>query len=269
MANLMRLRDIQDSHPDVLGNDYFDPTGRTAYGVNNDKIGKIDGALVDDTTGRIRYFIVDVGGWFSSKEVLVPAGLARIAGDEVYFDNLTKDVVEGMDQYDPDYNYSIEQQVVRDRQVFEKAPEPVQLTEEQYKAPNTLELLEERLTVNKDKIVAGLLRVGKHVVSEDRQVNVDLTEEQAHIDRTPVNRPTDRQIGDDSQTVEVQLEAERANVQKQTYVTEEVNVDKVAQTRTQTFNETVRREELDVQQDGVERVAGTTGVNTTDDLNRR
>ena len=143
------------------------------------------------------------------------------------------------------------------------------MTEEQYKAPNTLELLEERLTVNKDKIVAGLLRVGKHVVSEDRQVNVDLTEEQAHIDRTPVNRPTERQIGDDSQTVEVQLEAERANVQKQTYVTEEVNVDKVAQTRTQTFNETVRREELDVQQDGVERVAGTTGVNTTDDLNRR
>lgn len=265
MANLIRLRDIQDTHADLLGKDYFDPTGKTAYGVNNDKIGSIKGALVDDTTGRIRYFIVDVGGWFSAKEVLIPAGLARVAGDEVYFDSLSRDVVEGMDQYDPNFNYSIEQQTVRDKAVFEKAATPVALTEKEYTAPNTLELLEERLTVNKDKIVAGLLKVGKHVVAEPRTVSVELTEEQAHIERTPVNRPADRQIGDDNRTVEVQLEAERANVSKQTFVTEEVNVDKVAQTRTETINETVRREELDVQKDGVERVTGV----DVDNVNRK
>lgn len=266
MASLMRLRDIQDNNSDLLGADYFDPTGKTAYGASNEKVGKINGALVDDTTGRIRYFIVDVGGWFSAKEVLVPAGLARIAGDEVYFDSLTKDTVNTMDAYDPNYNYSIEQQTVRDKEVFTKAATPVQLTEDQYRAPNTLELLEERLTVNKDKIVAGLLKVGKHVVSENRSVNVELSEEQAHIERTPVNRPTDRAIGDDNRTVEVQLEAERANVSKQTYVTEEVNVDKIAQTRTETINETVRHEELDVQKDGVERV---NGVNDVNNVNRK
>lgn len=263
MATLMRLRDIQDTHADLLGSDYFDPTGKTAYGINNEKIGSIQGALVDDTTGRIRYFIVDVGGWFSSKEVLVPAGLARIDGDQVYFDTLNRDTVETMDAYDPDYNYSIEEQTVRDRQVFDRGDAPVQLSENEYQSPNTLQLLEERLSVNKDKIVAGLLKVGKHVVSEPKTVNVELTEEQAHIQRTPVNRPTDRTIGETSNaTIEVELEAERANVNKQTYVIEEVNVDKVAQTRTETFNETVRREELDVQKDGVERVAGadTTAV---------
>ena len=248
MASLMRLRDIQDTHVDLLGNDYFDPTGKTAYGANGEKIGSIQGALVDDTTGRIRYFIVDVGGWFSSKEVLVPAGLARIQDDNVYFDSLSRDTVETMDNYDPDYNYSIEEQTVRDRHVFDRAATPVKLTDNDYQSPNTLQLLEERLSVNKDKIVAGLLKVGKHVVSESRTVNVELTEEQAHIQRTPVNKPTDRSIGDnDNATIEVELEAERANVNKQTYVTEEVNVDKVAQTRTETFNETVRREELDVQ----------------------
>ena len=131
------------------------------------------------------------------------------------------------------------------------------MTEKEYTAPNTLELLEERLSVNKERIVAGLLQVGKHVVSENRTVNVDLTEEQAHIQRNAVNRPTDRVIGDDSgKVVEVQLEAERANVAKQTFVIEEVNVDKVAQTRTETINETVRREELDVKQDGVTSVDG-------------
>lgn len=268
MASLMRLRDIQDTQADLLGKDYFDPTGKTVYGINNEKVGKINGALVDDTTGRIRYFIVDVGGWFSSKEVLVPAGLARIAGDEVYFDNLTRETVNTMDAYDPNYNYSIEQQTVRDREVFDRAATPMQLTEDNYRAPNTLELLEERLTVNKDKIVAGLLQVGKHVITEPRSIDVQVTEEQAHIERTPVNRPTDHVIGDDSRTIKIELEAERANVSKQTYVTEEVNIDKVAQTRTETFNETVRREELDVQENGVERVDGVNPA-TLNDVNRK
>lgn len=258
MANLIRLRDIQATHADLLGNDYFDPTGKSAYGIAGDKVGKIEGALVDEATGRIRYFIVDVGGWFSTKEVLVPAGLARISGDDVYFDSLSKEVVEGMDKYDPDYNYSMKQQTARDREAFVKAPTPVELTDKDYAYTNdnVLELLEERLTVNKDKIVAGLLKVGKHVVSEDRTVSVDLTEEQAHVERTAVNRPTDRTIGDDhSRTIEVELEAERARIGKETYVTEEVNVGKVAETRTETVTETVRREELDVHTtENVERV---------------
>lgn len=257
MANLMRLRDIQTAHPDVLGSDYFDPTSKTAYAMNGDKLGSIQGALVDDTTGRIRYFIVDVGGWFTSKEVIIPAGLARITDDSIYFDSLTKGQVSAMENYDPDYNYNYEEQTTRDKTVFNQGETPVALTEKEYTAPNTLELLEERLSVNKERIVAGLLQVGKHVVSENRTVNVDLTEEQAHIQRNAVNRPTDRVIGDDSgKVVEVQLEAERANVAKQTFVTEEVNVDKVAQTRTETINETVRREELDVKQDGVTSVDG-------------
>lgn len=259
MANLMRLRDIQTTHPDILGSDYFDPTNKTAYAMNGEKLGSVEGALVDEVSGRIRYFIVDVGGWFTSKDVLVPAGLARIAGDEIYFDSLTKDQVKAMDDYDPDYNYNYEEQNVRDRKVFNTPvanaydATPTELNEKHYDAPNTLQLLEERLTVNKDRIVAGLLQVGKHVVSENRTVNVELQEEQAHIQRTPVNQPTSATIGDDARTIEVQLEAERANVAKQTYVTEEVNVGKVAQSRTETINETVRREELDVKQDGVVR----------------
>ena len=86
MATLMRLRDIQDTHADLLGSDYFDPTGKTAYGINNEKIGSIQGALVDDTTGRIRYFIVDVAGCFSSKEVWLLAGLPRFNAKNVSFD---------------------------------------------------------------------------------------------------------------------------------------------------------------------------------------
>ncbi|WP_440454445.1 DUF2382 domain-containing protein [Psychrobacter sp. ASPA161_9] len=256
MSQLIRLQDIQATHRDLIGDDYYDPTGKTAYGVNEEKIGKIDGALVEDTTGRIRYLIVDAGGWFSSKEVLVPAGLARIVGDDVFFDSLTKSQVDAMEEYDHDYQYSYKEQYERDRQAFVAdsipAEERMEVADHAYDAPNTLELLEERLSVNKDRIVAGLVRVGKHVVTEERNVEVDLEEEHANIQRTNVDRPTERRIGDvnGNETIEVELEAERARVSKETYVTEEVNVGKTTQHRTETIVETIQREELDIDNDG-------------------
>ena len=256
MSQLIRLQDIQATHRDLIGDDYYDPTHKTAYGVNEEKIGKIDGALVEDTTGRIRYLIVDAGGWFSSKEVLVPAGLARIVGDDVFFDSLTKSQVEAMEQYDHDYQYSYKEQYENDRKAFvaDTIPteERMEFTDTNYDAPNTLELLEERLTVNKDRIVAGLVKVGKHVVTEERNVEVELEEEHAHIERTNVDRVTDKRIGDvdGTGTVEVQLEAERARVGKETYVTEEVNVGKTTERHTETIVETIQREELDIDRDG-------------------
>ena len=256
MSQLIRLQDIQATHRDLIGDDYYDPTGKTAYGVNEEKIGKIDGALVEDTTGRIRYLIVDAGGWFSSKEVLVPAGLARIVGDDVFFDSLTKSQVDAMEEYDHDYQYSYKEQYERDRQAFVAdtipAEERMEVADHAYDAPNTLELLEERLTVNKDRIVAGLVKVGKHVVTEERNVEVDLEEEHANIQRTNVDRPTDRRIGDvnGNETIEVELEAERARVSKETYVTEEVNVGKTVERHTETIVETIQREELDIDNDG-------------------
>ncbi|KRU21566.1 DUF2382 domain-containing protein [Psychrobacter piscatorii] len=256
MSQLIRLKDIQATHRDLIGDDYYDPTNKTAYGVNEEKIGKIEGALVEDTTGRIRYLIVDAGGWFSSKEILVPAGLARIVGDDVFFDSLTKSQVEAMEVYDHDYQYSYKEQYERDRQAFAAdtlpAEERVDIADHSYDAPNTLELLEERLTVNKDRIVAGLVKVGKHVVTEERNVDVELEEEHADIQRTSVDRPTDRRIGDMdvNDTVEVELEAERARVGKDTYVSEEVNVGKTTERHTETIVETIQREELDVNNDG-------------------
>lgn len=256
MSQLIRLQDIQATHRDLIGDDYYDPTGKTAYGVNEEKIGKIDGALVEDTTGRIRYLIVDAGGWFSSKEVLVPAGLARIVGDDVFFDSLTKSQVDAMEEYDHDYQYSYKEQYEKDRQAFvaDSVPteERMEVADHNYNAPNTLELLEERLTVNKDRIVAGLVKVGKHVVTEERNVEVDLEEEHANIQRTNVDRPSDRRIGDvtGNETIEVELEAERARVNKETYVSEEVSVGKTTERHTETIVETIQREELDIDNDG-------------------
>ena len=169
---------------------------------------------------------------------------------------LRKAQVDAMEVYDHDYQYSYKDQYQKDRQAFVADTVPVaermEIADHAYDAPNTLELLEERLTVNKDRIVAGLVKVGKHIVTEERNVDVELEEEHANIQRTNVDRPTDRRIGDidGNQTIEVELEAERARVGKDTYVSEEVNVGKTTERHTETIVETIQREELDIDRDG-------------------
>lgn len=162
MSQLIRLQDIQATHRELIGDDYYDPTGKTAYGINEEKIGKIEGALVEDTTGRIRYLIVDVGGWFSAKEVLAPAGLARIVGDDVFFDSLTKSQVEAMEVYDHDYQYSYKEQYEKDRRAFGAetlpADERVDIADHNYNAPEHFAPLEERLGTHRDHIAANTPR---------------------------------------------------------------------------------------------------------------
>jgi uncharacterized protein (TIGR02271 family) len=64
------------------------------------------------------------------------------------------------------------------------------------------------------------------------------------------------QIGAGSETIRVDLEAERANVSKQAYVAEEVDVSKRQVSENQTVTEQLRREEVDVRETGNVNVRG-------------
>jgi hypothetical protein len=50
-----------------------DIRGSHLYGLNDEKLGKIEDVIFDHSTGTIRYVIVDTGGWLTSKEFIVPA----------------------------------------------------------------------------------------------------------------------------------------------------------------------------------------------------
>ena len=248
MANLIRLRDLMSSHPEIFNNDYYSPVGKTVYSHDGGSIGDVEGALVDPTTGRLRYLILDVGGWFSSKRVVVPVGMARLTDDGVYFDSLTKDQVQAMDIYDDARTYTFEEMEAHDNRVLAAVPQ----REAMYDTPDRLQLLEERLTVNKEKYVAGTVEVGKRVETHQENVNVDLKSEEVYLERRPVEaRPVAGAVlGADSGTIRVDLEAERASVGKQAYVVEEVEVGKNATSRTETFTETVGKEVLEVRESG-------------------
>lgn len=61
--------------------DLDDIRGAEVYGVNDEKLGKIDDVIFDHSSGEIRYVVVDTGGWLSSKKFLVPANRIQPYGN--------------------------------------------------------------------------------------------------------------------------------------------------------------------------------------------
>ncbi len=88
----------------VIGEAGEDIRGAHLYGINDEKLGKIDDVVFDHSTGDIRYAVIDTGGWLSSKKFLVPAERLRASSkhNDDFEADLTKQQVEGF----PPYNES-------------------------------------------------------------------------------------------------------------------------------------------------------------------
>ena len=74
--------------------------------VRNDRmetLGKVNGFIVDDGSLRPYYVVVDSGGWFKSKDFLVPIGYARVDDDrDALVVNLPKSRIERFPGFDRD-----------------------------------------------------------------------------------------------------------------------------------------------------------------------
>lgn len=86
-----------------LDRDYLsDLRGTNVYGPDNQKLGTVDDALVDDGTGELRYLLVDTG-WLKSRRFLLPAGevYAYGEGNDLYA-NLQPSDVETLPEFNDD-----------------------------------------------------------------------------------------------------------------------------------------------------------------------
>jgi len=98
MAHYGMLRDYRFS------GDVDDIRGASLYGINDEKLGKIDDVIFDHTSGNIRYAVVDSGGWLSSKKFLVPADRIRADAkhEDDFYADMTKKQIEALPRYDED-----------------------------------------------------------------------------------------------------------------------------------------------------------------------
>lgn len=95
MAHYGTLRDTRFEDVD-------DIRGAEVYGVNDEKLGKIDDVIFDHSTGDIRYVVVDTGGWLKSKKFLVPAHRIEPYGreEDKFYAELDQERIQMLPEYD-------------------------------------------------------------------------------------------------------------------------------------------------------------------------
>ena len=87
--------DIDDSATDFSRLDVRGPDG--------DKVGDLDGFVLDSTSGRVYYAVVDSGGWFTSRRFLLPIGHSRLDRDRrALVIDVTKDTIRRYPEFDAD-----------------------------------------------------------------------------------------------------------------------------------------------------------------------
>lgn len=274
---LFKLEEFYPNYRDeIFGGD--DIKGFDVYaGESNEKIGTIYDALVDEN-GRFRYLVLDTGVWIFGKKVLLPIGSARIdyGAHRVHaIGLLNKQQAEQLPAYDESRSLDYEdEEAVRgvyrnssasagranrstmdyDRSNYSYDREP-SLYDTNERDHQNLKLYEERLIANKNRFKTGEVAVGKRVETEVARATVPIERERVIIERTtPTDAGRPVAVGDvDFQQGEVarmEVYEETADIHKEAFVREEVNVRKEVTRDSVDAQETLRREELDVRTDG-------------------
>lgn len=114
----------------------------------------------------------------------------------------------------------------------------------------TIPLVEEQMRVGKRQVQGGRVKLRSYTVETPVNEQVNLRTETVHVERRPVDRAAP--VGADAfrdRTIEATTKSEEAVVSKEARVTGEVLLKKDVNERTETVSDTVRRTEVEVDDD--------------------
>jgi uncharacterized protein (TIGR02271 family) len=240
--------------------------GDDVYGSDGDKVGTV----AEVQSG---YLVVEKGFFFPT-DYYIPMSAVASTGDGQIYLNVAKDsalnsgwdtvpevVPTGMtdsgvvftdgDVSAPDRTDGRDQVVARGHEAT---------AEDELRIP----VMEEELTATVREQEAGAVRIQKRVVEEDRVLEVPVTDEQIRVERRIVDRPVgaNETQAFEEIVIDVPLTKEQVELQKQARVAEEIVVSKEAVERTEQVTDTVRREEVYVDEDATvidDTQSGSTG----------
>ncbi len=141
----------------------------------------------------------------------------------------------------------------RDTYSYEHEPNLYNLNESEHQ---TLKLYEERLIANKNRRKIGEVAIGKHVETDTTRVAIPVEKERVVIERTTpsdagVTVPANEANFREGEVARIEIHEETPEIHKEAFVREEVTMRKVTDKNTVETQETVRREELDVNAPGI------------------
>ncbi len=266
--------------------------GADAYGSDGSKIGSIGQVFLDDETGE-PVFATVLTGLFGMAETFVPLANASFSGGrvDVGFD---RETVKSAPSVSPDDGHlnPEEEQMLYDYYGLTYAPNPDDsgspVEDETYQDPYTTSVRseiptvrqpsdradtamtrsEEQLNVGKERQLTGKARLRKYVVTENVTMTVPVRREKAVLESVPVGEEgttVENEIVEGTAVIsegqpEIILHEEVPVVETVVQPVERVRLGKEAYTVEETVTEDVRREEIAVEGDIVDRdeTSGTT-----------
>jgi uncharacterized protein (TIGR02271 family) len=194
-----------------------------------EEIGHVGDIYYDDSTGNVACVGVK-GGALGFSRKWIPAQGAMLQDDGLYLD-YGRDQIEGGPATDGDADLDADT-YQRMRTHFTRH--------------------EEELDVGKERTEVGSVRLRKWVETQPVSAEVELERETAHVTHEAIDQPLGRDTEGafEEQEIDVPLEAEHAVVAKQVVAKERVGLEKGAVSETQTVEDSVRKERVDVDTDG-------------------
>jgi uncharacterized protein (TIGR02271 family) len=237
-------------------------TGAEVFGADGDKVGTVAAVYPG-------YLVVEKGFFFPTDYYIPMSAVASYDNDQVYL-NVAKDAAlqSGWDAQPTDLETarSDTSRTSTDTLIgteTDRLAAARVATDDEIRIP----VMEEELTATVREQYAGAVRIEKDVVSEQRTLDVPVTEERVRVERRVVDRPVSAADADafEETVIEVPLRSETVDVQKQARVAEEVVVGKEAVQHTERVADTVRKEEVFVDEDAtlIDDREGGTGTTPT------
>lgn len=237
--------------------------GGQVIGSDGEKIGTVGQVYLDNETGNPSWVTVKTG-WFGTSESFVPLDEATVDGSTVTvpYDKAT---VKDAPHHDVDAELTPqEEQDLYSYYGLTHAGRTTDRTDGDYArtagadtGEGYITRSEEQLRVGTRQVEAGRARLRKFVVTEQQTVTVPVSHEEVTVVREPIaaGEVTDAVIGDD--VVEVVLTEDQVVVDKQAVAVEKVKLGTQIVTEEQQVTEAVRKEQVELDTDGVTTTTGT------------
>jgi len=224
--------------------------GTPVYDTDGDKIGDVEEIFYDLETQTPEWIGVGTG-FFGTKRVLVPVEGASIRDDGICVAYDKDHVKDSPDVDSDDITTETEQKLYSYYGLSGHTTGYGRTTDgDTDDTEESVTRSEEELRVGKEQTEGGRVRLRKWVETEPVALDVQLRQETARVVREEIDEPIARDTDAfTEQEVEVPLRAEQAVSSKQTVAKERVGIQKDVDTRTETVQDEVRKERVDVEGD--------------------
>jgi uncharacterized protein (TIGR02271 family) len=234
--------------------------GLTATDEHGDKIGKVEQVYLNDQTNAPEWVTISTG-LFGKKESFAPLRNANFTDDKITL-AVSKDAVKDAPQITDDGHLDETEQAELYRyyaaQLSGNTQYADRVTDDKTgNAGTTDEAItrsEERMHVGTERVETGRARLVKYIVTENVTKTIPVSHEEVRLEReiiTDANRGEALTGSDISEAeYEVTLHAERPVVSTETVPVERVKLSTETVTDTQEVAGTVRKEQVEMREDG-------------------